>query len=107
MKIKCLRSDQGGEFTSGEFNNFCEKHGIRRQFSAPRTPQQNGIMERKNKTILDAAKSMMMEAKLPDIYWREVVNTSVYTFNIVNIKSDTDKTPCELCFGHTPTVRYF
>ncbi|GLJ45784.1 hypothetical protein SUGI_0963520 [Cryptomeria japonica] len=68
LKIKCLRSDHGGEFTSGEFNNFCDKHGIRRQFSAPRTPQQNGVVGRKNRTILDVARKMMMEANLPHIY---------------------------------------
>lgn len=47
-RIKCLRSDRGGEFTSDEFNNYCEKHGIRRQLSVPRTPQQNGVVERMN-----------------------------------------------------------
>ena len=51
LKIKCLRSDNGGEFTSKEFNNFCEYHGIKRQFSAPRTPQQNGVVEMKNRII--------------------------------------------------------
>jgi len=48
LKLQCLRSDRGGEFTSGEFIDFCEKHGIRRQLFAPRTPQQNGVVERKN-----------------------------------------------------------
>jgi transposase InsO family protein len=48
LKIKCLRSDRGGEFTSDEFNSFCEKHGIKRQFSIARTPQQNGVVERMN-----------------------------------------------------------
>lgn len=107
MKIKCLRSDQGGEFTSSEFNSYCEKHGIRRQLSAPQTPQQNGVVERKNITILDAARSMMMEANLPHIYWREVVSMAVYAFNKVHIKGDVGKTPYELWFGHTPTVKYF
>lgn len=49
----------------------------------------------------------MIEAKLPDIYWMEAINTKVYTFNRVHIKGDTGNTPCELWFGHTPTVRYF
>ena len=51
MKIKCLRSYNGGEFTSNEFNEFCEVHGIKRQFSAAKTPQQNGVVERKNITV--------------------------------------------------------
>ena len=50
MKIKCLRLENGGEFTSNEFDEFCEKHGIKRQFSAGITPKQNGVVERKNKT---------------------------------------------------------
>jgi transposase InsO family protein len=50
-KIKCLRSDNGGEFTSKEFMDFCIKHGIKRQFSIARTPQQNGVVERKNMIV--------------------------------------------------------
>ena len=77
-KIKCLRSDNGGEFTSKEFDVFCETHGIKRQFSAARTPQQNEIVERKNKTVQEAARTMLNEAKLSDGYWREAVSTIVY-----------------------------
>lgn len=51
LKIKCLRSDNGGEFTSNGFVSFCEKFGIKRQFSAARTPQQNGVVERKNRSV--------------------------------------------------------
>ena len=51
MKIKCLRSDNGGEFTSNEFNEFYEGHGIKRKISAAKTPQQNGVVERKNRTV--------------------------------------------------------
>ena len=66
MKIKCLRSDNGGEFTSNEFNEFCEGHGIKRQFSAMKTPQHNGVVERKNRTVQEAARTMFNEAKLSD-----------------------------------------
>ena len=65
LKIKCLRSDNGGEFTSKELNNFCEDHGIKRQFSAPRTPQHNGVTERKNRIVQEAASTMLNESKLP------------------------------------------
>jgi transposase InsO family protein len=54
-KIKCLRYDNGGEFTSKEFMDYCRSHGIKRQFSIARTPQQNGFVERKNKTIQEMA----------------------------------------------------
>ena len=57
QKIKFLRSDNGGEFTSKEFNHYCEEHGIKRQCSATRTPQQNGVVERKNKTMMDDGSS--------------------------------------------------
>lgn len=107
FKIKCLRSNHSGEFISSEFNNFCDKHGIRRQFSALKTPQQNRVVERKNRSILDVSRKMMMEANLPHIYWREAVRTMVYTFNKVHIKGETGKTPYELWFGNTPIVKYF
>lgn len=68
LKMKCLRLDRGGEFTSGEFNTYCEEDEIKRRMSAPRTPQQNWIVERRNKTILDSARTMMMEGKVSQMY---------------------------------------
>lgn len=106
LKIKCLRLDHGGEFISGVFNKFCKKHGIRRQFSAPWITQENGVVERKNKTISDAARTMMMETSLPHIYWREVVSRTIYTINRVHIKGETNKRPYELWVGNTPTIKY-
>jgi len=64
-KIKCLRSDRGGEFTSNEFFDFCEEHGIRREFSTARTPQQNGVVERMNRTIQQMACAMLDESGTP------------------------------------------
>ena len=55
VKIKCLRSDNGGEFNSNEFNEFCKTHGIKRQFSVANTPQQNDVVERKNRTVQEGA----------------------------------------------------
>ena len=71
LKIKCLRSYNGGEFTSNEFNEFCEIHGIKRQFSTTKTPRQNGVVERNNRTVQEASITMHNEAKLPYGYWRE------------------------------------
>lgn len=59
LKIKCLRSNNGGEFTSDEFNEYFETHGIKRNFSTPRTPQQSGVAERKNRTVQEATKTML------------------------------------------------
>jgi hypothetical protein len=106
-KIKCLRSDNGGEFTSKEFDLFCETHGIKRQFSAARTPQQNGIAERRNRTVQEAARTMLNEAKLSDGYWREVVSTTIYILNRGQLRINSNKTPYELWFGRAPSVKYF
>ena len=68
VKIKCLRSENGGYFTSNEFSEFCETRGIKRQFSASKTPQHNDIVERKNRTAQEVAKTMLNEEKLSDAY---------------------------------------
>jgi len=60
VSIGCLRTDRGGEFTSNEFGEFCKNHGIRRQFSTTYTPQQNGVAERKNKTVMNIMQSMQV-----------------------------------------------
>ena len=80
-EIKCLRSENGGEFTSKEFYLFCETNGIKRQFSTTRTPQQNGIVERKNRIVQGVARTMLNEAILSDEYLREVVGTTIYILN--------------------------
>ena len=68
-----MRTDRGGELTSKEFQEFCEENGIRRPLTVPRSPQQNGVVERKNQTILDMARSMLKSKKLPKEFWAEVV----------------------------------
>ena len=98
MKIKCLRSNNGGEFTSNEFNEFCEDHGIKRQFSTAKTPQQNGVVERKNRTVQEATRTILIETKLSYSFWREAVYTVVYILNIGKLKVNKDKTPYELWY---------
>ena len=68
VKIKCLRSDRGGKFTSREFNIYCEEHGIRRQLSSPNTPEQNGIAKRRKKSIAEAARAMLFENDVPTTF---------------------------------------
>ena len=65
--IKCLRLNNGGEFTSNEFNEFFETHGIKRQFSIAKTPRKNWVVERKNMTIREASRTMLNEAKIPNV----------------------------------------
>lgn len=107
LKLKCLRSDRGGEFTSDQFYDYYEEHGIKRQLSAPRTPQKNRIAERRSRIILDTVCTMMIEGKVVHTYWRDAVNTAVYTINRTQLRPGVDKTPYELWFGNVPTVKYF
>ena len=83
VKIKSLRLDRGGEFTSREFNIFCEEHCIRRQLSSPHTLERNGIAERRNKLIVEVARAMLFENDVPKNFWREAINVALYTLNRV------------------------
>ena len=103
--LKCLRLDRGGEFTSNEFEMFYNDRGIKRQTSAPRTPPQNGIVERRNRYIMDYARTLMMEKNVALKYWREAINTIVYTLNRVQVKKGTHITPFELCYRYPPNVK--
>jgi hypothetical protein len=107
LKIKCLRSDNGGEFTSKEFMDFCGEHGIKRQFSVARTPQQNGVVERKNKTVQEMARTMLKDSKLSDIFWAQAVHTIVHILNRGMLRSNSDKTPYELWKGRLENVNHF
>jgi hypothetical protein len=106
-KIKCLRSDNGGEFTSKEFMDFCSEHGIKRQLSVARTPQQNGVVERKNKIVQEMARTMLMDSKLMDIFWVQEVHTKVHIQNRGMLKNNNDKTPYELWKGRPMNVKHF
>ena len=77
-KIKILRSDNGGEFTSNEFNDFCKEARIKRELTIPYNPQQNGVAERKNRSIMEAVKAMINDQYLPMYLWEEEAKTIVY-----------------------------
>nr|GEY82768.1 putative ribonuclease H-like domain-containing protein [Tanacetum cinerariifolium] len=79
-----------------EMNDFCTKKGIRKEFSNARTPQQNGVAKRRNKTLIEAAKTMLADAKLPVTFWAEAVNTAYYVQNRVLVNKSQNKTPYEL-----------
>jgi transposase InsO family protein len=79
--IKCLRTDNGGEFTSMEFENYCKEFGIDRQKTTSYTPQQNGVVKRINMTPLERARSMLSNANLQQEIWAEVVTTTCYLVN--------------------------
>nr|GFB03191.1 ribonuclease H-like domain-containing protein [Tanacetum cinerariifolium] len=78
LKVKIIRSDNGTEFKNQDINQFCRMKGIKREFSVPRTPQQNGIAERKNRTLIKVARTMLADSLLPIPFWAEAVNTACY-----------------------------
>ena len=104
--IKTLRSDRGMEYTSSQFGNFCEDEGVERQLTVAYT-QQNGVVERKNQTVMEMAKAMLYEKGLSKIFWAEAVNTAVYLLNRCPTKALLNKTPIEAWSGRKPSVRHF
>jgi transposase InsO family protein len=106
-RIKCLRSDNEREFTSKEFMDYCNNHGIKMQFSVARTPQRNGVVERKNRTVQEMAQTMIMDSKLTDIFWTRAVHTTVHIQNRVMLRNNTDKTPYKLWKGRPANVKHF
>jgi len=102
-----IRSDHGGEFQNEEFEKFCRIQGIRHQFSAPRTPQQNGVVERKNRTLQEMARAMIHGNNVSPRFWAEVVNTACYIVNRVYVRPWTSTTPYEIWKGRSPNLCYF
>ncbi|CAJ2646460.1 unnamed protein product [Trifolium pratense] len=106
-RIKILRTDGGGEYTSRRFESFCEENGIEHEVTAPYTPQHNGLAERRNKTILDMARCMVKHRNLPKSFWGEAVSTAVYVLNRCPTKKLKDKVPEEVWSGKKPSVSHF
>ena len=79
--LKCLRTNNGGEYTSNQFKGYCSKHGIRHERTVPGTPQHNGAAERMNRTILEKMRCMIRVTQLPKPFWGEAVLTVVYLIN--------------------------
>ncbi|GJZ81219.1 putative ribonuclease H-like domain-containing protein [Tanacetum coccineum] len=105
-KVKVIRSDNGTEFKNSVMNQFCEMKGIKREFSIARTPQQNGVAERRNRTLIEAARTMLVDSKLPTTFWAEAVNTACYVLNRVLVIKPHNKTPYELIRGRTPLIDF-
>ncbi|GJV37021.1 putative ribonuclease H-like domain-containing protein [Tanacetum coccineum] len=95
-KVKVIRCDNGTEFKNSVMNQFCEMKGIKRELSVARTPQQNGVAERRNRKLIEVAITMLVDSKLPTTFWAEAVNTACYVLNRVLIIKPHTKTPYEL-----------
>ncbi|XP_021752647.1 uncharacterized protein LOC110715354 [Chenopodium quinoa] len=101
-----LRSDHGTEFENSRFDEFCRENGMNHNFSAPRTPQQNGVVERKNQTLEEMARTMLIASGLPRNFWAKAVNTACYILNRVTIRSIINKTLYELFRGRKPNISH-
>nr|GFD11559.1 ribonuclease H-like domain-containing protein [Tanacetum cinerariifolium] len=85
---------------------FCGLKGIKREFSVPRTPQQNGFAERKNRTLIEAARTLLADSLLPIPFWVKAVNTACYVQNRVLVTKPHNKTPYELLHGRLPSIGF-
>ncbi|GKB31563.1 putative ribonuclease H-like domain-containing protein [Tanacetum coccineum] len=106
LRVKVNRCDNRTEFKKRVMNQFCEMKGIKREFSIARTSQQNGVAERKNKTLIEAARTMLDDLKLPTTFWVEAVNTACYVQNSVLVIKPHSKTPYELFLGRKPALSF-
>ncbi|GKD55696.1 putative ribonuclease H-like domain-containing protein [Tanacetum coccineum] len=106
LKVKVIRCDNGTEFKNKVMNQFCEMKDIKREFSVAKTPQQNGVAERKNRTLIEAARTMLVDSKLPTTFWAEAVNAACYVQNRVLVIKPHNKTPYELFLGRKPVLSF-
>jgi transposase InsO family protein len=104
---KIRRSDNGTEFKNSQIEGFLEEEGIEHEFSSPYTSQQNGVVERKNRTLLDMERTMLDEYKTPDRFWAKAINTACYSINRLYLHRILKKTSYELLTGKKPNVSYF
>jgi hypothetical protein len=107
LKVKKIRSDNGSEFKNLQVEEYLEEEGIKHEFSAPYTPQQNGVVERKNRTLIDTARMMLGEYKTPERFWSEAVNIARHAINQLYLHRLLKKTSYELLTGNKPNVSYF
>jgi hypothetical protein len=106
-QIMRICSDHGREFENSKFEEFCLSYGIKQEFSSPITPQQNGVVEMKNRVIQEIARVMIHSKNLAQYFWGEPVNTACHIINRVYLRPETNKTPYEIWRGKKPTVKYF
>ena len=105
-KIKTFQSDNGGEFTSNEFKELCKESKIKKDISTPYNPQQNGVAERKNRTIMEAGRAMLHDQDILMHLWVEAARTTVYVQNHTPHRVLENKTPKEVFSGKKPEVSH-
>ncbi|KAJ9544570.1 hypothetical protein OSB04_024277 [Centaurea solstitialis] len=105
--VKVIRSDNGTEFKISTIEEYLTSVGITHNFSAPRTPQQNGVVERKNWTLVEAARTMLNASGLPLTFWAKAVSTACYTQNRSLVVKRFEKTPYQLLYNRRPNIKFF
>nr|GEU34598.1 hypothetical protein [Tanacetum cinerariifolium] len=105
-KVKITRCDNRTKFKNYEMNQFCGIKGIKREFGNARTPQQNGVIERKNRTLIEATRTMLADSPLPIPFWAEAVNTACYVQNRLLVTKPHNKKPYELLIGRAPIISF-
>ena len=106
-QIVKIRSDNGSEFKNMNIEDWCDKEGVKHEFSATYTPQQNGVVERKNKTLITLARAMLDDYGTPERFLAEAINTVCHATNRVYLHRLLEKTPYELLVGRKPNISYF
>ncbi|GJX28935.1 putative ribonuclease H-like domain-containing protein [Tanacetum coccineum] len=104
--VKIIRCDNGTEFKNYDMNELCAKKGIKKEFSVARNPQQNGVAEKKNRTLIEAPRTMLADSLLHITFWAEAVNTACYVLNRVLMTKPQNKTPYELLIGKSPIISF-
>ena len=104
-KVRTFRTDNGGEYTSSQFENYLKAEGIRHELTVRKTPQQNSVTERLNQTLVEMARSMLLDSKLPKKFWGEAISTAVYLKIRTPVKA-LNKTPFEVWHGKKPKVNH-
>nr|GEV94754.1 putative ribonuclease H-like domain-containing protein [Tanacetum cinerariifolium] len=106
LRVKLIRCNNRTEFKNRVMNQFCEMKGIKRVFSVTKSPQQNGVAKRKNRTLIEAARTMLADSKLPTTFWAEAVSTACYVQNMVLVIKPHNKTLYELFLGRKPALSF-
>ena len=106
QRVKTLRTDNGGEFTSKSFQAHLKACGIRHELTIPKTPEQNGVAERLNRTLVETTRAMLLDAKLPHMFWAEAISTAAYLRNRSPTSAVEGTTPHQAWYGQKPRVEH-
>jgi IS30 family transposase len=105
-KLHVLRTDNGGEFTTAKFTSYCTDEGVQRHYSAPYSPQQNCVVERRNQMVVGMARALLKQRGMSAVFWGEAVVTAVYILNRSPTKAFNGRTSYEAWHGRKPTVSH-